>query len=32
MTIPPARNWLGYINDKWDWPDGLSAGGVQLGD
>eukprot|EP00775_Hariotina_reticulata_P004173 gene4173-4421_t len=30
MTIPPARNWLAWINDKWDWPDGLSAGGYKI--
>lgn len=30
LTIPPARNWLAYLNDKHDYADGLSAGGYKV--
>lgn len=27
ITKPAARNWLAYLNEKYDWPDGLNGGG-----
>lgn len=27
LTVPPARNWLAYVNDNYYWPDGNNAGG-----
>jgi predicted carbohydrate-binding protein with CBM5 and CBM33 domain len=29
MTIPPARNWLAYVNTNYYYPDNNNAGGTQ---
>eukprot|EP00877_Chromochloris_zofingiensis_P007165 jgi/Chrzof1/2701/Cz11g25210.t1 len=30
ITKPAARNWLAYLNEKYDWPDGLNGGGHKV--
>lgn len=31
LTIPASRNWLAWLgHEKFDWPDGLSAGGYKV--
>lgn len=30
LTVPPARNWLAYVNDNYYWPDGNNAGGYKV--